>query len=111
MTSLFLRPGDASAPVVLRGGPAPGQSVAGRRPFMVFTESTGRKKTMIQFAAQGLSAVLVTAALGMSLQPPAAGAPPSFGDKKTIWHGFDRYDFLMDEADLSIKPYQAAPDE
>src|SRR5207247_2108252 len=63
------------------------------------------------FAALGLLAVLVTVGLGMSLQAPAAGAPPSFGDQKTRWHGFDRYDFLMDEADLSIKPYQPAPDE
>src|SRR5438552_1172916 len=68
-------------------------------------------ETMIQFAALGLLAVLVTVGLGMSLPSPAAGAPPSFGDQKTSWHGFDRYDFLMDEADLSIKPYQAAPDE
>src|SRR5438105_10417519 len=41
------------------------------------------------------------------------GRPPpaAFAGEKTSWHGFDRYDFLMDEADLRIKPYQAAPDE
>src|ERR1041385_6872507 len=66
---------------------------------------------MMQFEALGLSAVLVTAALGILLQAPPVAAPPSFGDTRTSWHGFDRYDFLMDEADLSIKPYQAAPDE
>ncbi len=37
--------------------------------------------------------------------------PPQFGGAKATWHGFDRYDFLMDEADLSIQPHQAAPDE
>ena len=30
---------------------------------------------------------------------------------KTAWHGFDRYDFLMDEATLAIKEMQAADDE
>ena len=62
-------------------------------------------------AAQTLSAVLVTAAFWLSSQSSAAGAPPTFGDEKTSWHGFDRYDFLMDETDLNIKPYKAAPDE
>jgi pimeloyl-ACP methyl ester carboxylesterase len=38
-------------------------------------------------------------------------AVSQFGGEKTSWHGFDRYDFLMDEADLSIKPYMAPPDE
>ena len=30
---------------------------------------------------------------------------------KTAWHGFDRYDFLMDEASLAIKGMRAADDE
>lgn len=41
----------------------------------------------------------------------ATAAPPQFGGEKTTWHGFDRYDFLMDEADLSIKPHKAEADE
>jgi pimeloyl-ACP methyl ester carboxylesterase len=61
-------------------------------------------------SAQNLAVVLVSTALVMALQS-AAAAPPPFGDEKTSWHGFDRYDFLMDETDLSIKPYKAAPDE
>ena len=32
------------------------------------------------------------------------------GDK-TSWHGFDRYDFLMDVSTLAIKPIKAADDE
>ncbi len=62
-------------------------------------------------AAQNLVVVLMTAAVGLASQAAAAGAPPTFGDEKTGWHGFDRYDFLMDESDLSIKPYKAPPDE
>ncbi|HEX5269371.1 MAG TPA: hypothetical protein VFW33_02735, partial [Gemmataceae bacterium] len=61
--------------------------------------------------ARNLGLALAAAALGMALPPSAAAAPASFGDEKTSWHGFDRYDFLMDEANLSIKPYKAAPDE
>jgi hypothetical protein len=39
----------------------------------------------------------------MSPQPSAA-APVAFHGEKTTWHGFDRFDFLMDEMDLRIKP-------
>lgn len=41
----------------------------------------------------------------------AIAAPPQFEGEKTLWHGFDRYDFLMDEADLAVKPHQAGADE
>jgi pimeloyl-ACP methyl ester carboxylesterase len=48
---------------------------------------------------------------GMLWVTPVHAAPPRFGGEKTTWHGFDRHDFLMNEADLSIKPYKASPDE
>jgi pimeloyl-ACP methyl ester carboxylesterase len=51
---------------------------------------------------------VVAALLGITTGRPA---PPQFAGEKTSWHAFDRYDFLMDEADLSIKPYMAPPDE
>ena len=38
-------------------------------------------------------------------------APLAFEGEKTLWHGFDRYDFLMEEENLAIKPTRAAPDE
>jgi pimeloyl-ACP methyl ester carboxylesterase len=65
----------------------------------------------MQSTARNLGVALVAAALGMVVQSSAASAPPSFGDEKTSWHGFDRYDFLMDGEDLSIKPYKAPADE
>jgi len=34
-----------------------------------------------------------------------------FSGEKTSWHGFDRYDFVMDETSLSIAPMKAAEDE
>src|SRR5262249_5161378 len=46
---------------------------------------------------------------------PLAGAPAQkpggFTGEKTSWHGFDRYDFLMDRVDRTLKPIKAAPDE
>ena len=62
-------------------------------------------------AARSLALVVVMAALGLSPQPSAAGAAPTFGDEKTSWHGFERYDFLMDEQDFSVKPFHAFQDE
>jgi len=52
--------------------------------------------------------VVVAALLGVT---PILAATPQFGGEKTTWHGFDRYDFLMDKADLAIKPHKASPDE
>src|ERR1700692_731551 len=40
-----------------------------------------------------------------------ADGPVPFDGEKSSWHGFDRYDFLMDETNLTLKPYQVAPDE
>src|ERR1017187_7465278 len=52
--------------------------------------------------------------------PACAAEPPvkaveqaaiPFDGEKTSWHGFDRYDFLMDEATLVLKPIKAEDDE
>ncbi len=41
-----------------------------------------------------------------------AGSYAPFDGEKTSWHdGFDRYDFVMDEATLSIRPFKRAEDE
>src|SRR6185369_2437546 len=42
---------------------------------------------------------------------PDVSATPQFSGEKTSWHGFDRYDFLMDETELTVKPYKAGADE
>jgi hypothetical protein len=41
----------------------------------------------------------------------AAETPANFTGEKTSWHGFDRFDFLMDEAALTVQPIKATPDE
>jgi pimeloyl-ACP methyl ester carboxylesterase len=37
--------------------------------------------------------------------------PKAFSGEKTSWHGFDRYDFLLDDEKLTIEPFKAAADE
>ena len=37
-----------------------------------------------------------------------AGATPVFEGGKTTWHGFDRYDFIMDDQTMAIAPLHSA---
>jgi pimeloyl-ACP methyl ester carboxylesterase len=48
---------------------------------------------------------------GQQLKGIAAETPASFTGEKTSWHGFDRFDFLMDDAALTVKPIKASRDE
>src|ERR1700722_15984328 len=41
----------------------------------------------------------------------ALQAPLAFQGDKIDWHGFDRYDFVMDMQTLAITPFKAPPDE
>jgi pimeloyl-ACP methyl ester carboxylesterase len=57
---------------------------------------------------------LISVACIFGLAGLALGAEsptPPFGGEKTTWHGFDRYDFVIDEVSLSITPMKAAEDE
>jgi pimeloyl-ACP methyl ester carboxylesterase len=53
------------------------------------------------------SFAIALALAGAVLAEPSSWpkAPTPFEDTKITWHGFDRYDFVMDEGDLSIKPF------
>jgi hypothetical protein len=42
---------------------------------------------------------------------PIAAQNPGFGSEKTTWHGYDRYDFVMDELTLEITPIKASANE
>jgi len=55
--------------------------------------------------AFGVSGMLRGAQLS---EPPS---PSDFAGEKTAWHGFDRYDFVMDTTDLTLKPFQASAGE
>jgi hypothetical protein len=46
----------------------------------------------------------------LGIAPVAAQNSP-FGTEKTSWHGFDRYDFVMDEQTLEITPIKAPEGE
>jgi hypothetical protein len=62
-------------------------------------------------ACLGLAAVLVAALVWNSRDAMASEPLTPFTGEKTAWHGFDRYDFLMDQENLTLKPITAAADE
>ncbi len=65
----------------------------------------------IRSAHLGLALVFLVAMLGNSYGAYAAQVSTAFAGEKTAWHGFDRYDFFMDEKTLTLEPHKAAPDE
>jgi dienelactone hydrolase len=44
-------------------------------------------------------------------EPSAPSVPLPFGGETVEWHGFDRYDFLLDEQNLAIVPFKAPAGE
>ena len=54
--------------------------------------------------------VAVVLVLGPNVAAGAKAYAP-FEGEKTSWHGFDRYDFLMDEQTLAITPLEATTDD
>jgi hypothetical protein len=48
---------------------------------------------------------------GSAIDTRRREASATFMGDKTAWYGFDRFDFLMDEAKLTVKPFRAALDE
>jgi pimeloyl-ACP methyl ester carboxylesterase len=61
--------------------------------------------------SRGVGQEETTRASGAADSGQQASESGGFTGEKTAWHGFDRYDFLMDEANLTIKQIRAAPDE
>lgn len=57
----------------------------------------------ILFIAAGLLLMATGKTFAQELTP--------FEGEKTSWHGFDRYDYLMDMETLAIKPFKATPEE
>jgi pimeloyl-ACP methyl ester carboxylesterase len=59
----------------------------------------------------GFAGILLSAVLWNTNAAMAADAYRPFTGEKTTWHdGFDRYDFMMDEETLDIKPAKAPED-
>lgn len=56
-----------------------------------------------------LAVICLFAVAGISTA--AAQSLTTFVGEKTLWHGFDRYDYLMDMETLAITPFKALPDE
>jgi pimeloyl-ACP methyl ester carboxylesterase len=73
----------------------------------------GRKPASLKTLSRAglLAAVMI---LGGFLGSPllsAAEPAPAFDGGKSQWHGYDRYDYLMDEATLAITPFTAPAGE
>jgi pimeloyl-ACP methyl ester carboxylesterase len=78
-----------------------------RAPFtrhQAFSQTTARRIVK----ALALVVICCWSAIGMTwgAETPShvTSQLVSFGGPKTAWHGFDRYDFLLDEENLTIKP-------
>src|SRR5580658_7241060 len=61
--------------------------------------------------AAAFAFVLALAGAGRCHVAENAKPPIPFEGQKGVWHGFDRYDFVMEESDLSIKPFVAPSGE
>lgn len=69
---------------------------------------------MNTIAGWGTIAITIVIGLAGTLHGADAAnpaAPAAFSGDKSDWHGFDRYDFVMDEPSLAISPFKALPDE
>ena len=76
-------------------------------PFLIFfTFSVVRAQSSSARAQSSLAPAQPSGSV--AAQDTAAVA---FTGEKTTWHGYDRYDFVMDEATLSITPFKAPQDE
>src|SRR5215831_2255816 len=56
-------------------------------------------------------AAMVAAILDAFGQEQKQSVANGFTGEKTSWHGFDRFDFLLDESALTVRPIKASPDE
>jgi hypothetical protein len=64
-------------------------------------------KSRSKIALASLFAIALAWTGAVPGEPPSSLKPPTpFEGDKINWHGFDRYDFVMDETDLSLKPFK-----
>jgi pimeloyl-ACP methyl ester carboxylesterase len=85
-------------------------------------------KSRFTFAAKSKSFLLLILAIAITaMRHTAFGQEPNrsrarvgaetreisagFNGEKSTWHGFDRFDFLMDQAAQTIQPFKASADE
>ena len=67
---------------------------------------------IIRYACHGIAATVLASMFFASIAAQAADEPPAIGGPKGTWHdGSARYDFVMDEQTLAIKPSAIATDD
>ena len=72
-----------------------------------FRTLTVRRQIAPALAMLAAIVSLDTVALSRGVQAADPPGPAPFTGEKTSWHGFDRYDFVMDTASLSLTPFKA----
>jgi len=66
-------------------------------------------KIALRKSTIGLALAVLVAVTGVEISQAATAAETAEAtmDNKGTWHGFDRYDFVMDEATVAITPFKA----
>src|ERR1700722_11027667 len=71
-----------------------------------------KRDVMSNHSPLGLATLLLATILWNPAISRAEDGYTPFDGEKTTWHdGFDRYDFVMDEESLAIKPFKRDDDE
>jgi len=73
------------------------------------TKANLRVPTGVASSRFPVISILVAVSLSATIHRTKSAIP--FTGEKSSWHGFDRYDFVLDEANLKISPSKAAEDE
>jgi hypothetical protein len=60
----------------------------------------------MQWSHSRIASFTIALVIAKSAFGEGGPAPSPFEGDKIDWHGFDRYDFVMDEADFSITPFK-----
>jgi pimeloyl-ACP methyl ester carboxylesterase len=68
-------------------------------------------KSTMAFGAAVVLALLAASSAPQTGRVAAADGPEAFSGEKTSWHGFARYDFLLDDRTLAVEKIKAGPEE
>jgi hypothetical protein len=76
-------------------------------------EKSMQLRNSIKAIALSAGVICGLAVTGLVQAAELSGPGPgvTFSGGKTSWHGFDRYDFVLDTATGAITPYQSPGDE
>ena len=65
----------------------------------------GRRRTQRSAALFLAGAFLGGGIMLQGVEPTERAIPAAFAGERSNWHGFDRYDYVIDTADLILRPF------